>query len=123
CWGERHLWLRVVVDYVIDREVKRVLADAIVLNSHIKYRFQGTLAVADGVIGNALFLHTQGPFFCVGQLHAVDAGRPPACRPIKVSSTVRGFFSSHASRFPAAGCTWHKAGRPSFSCRWGRSRR
>ena len=47
--------------------------------AHLGYdieRNPGTLAVADGVVGNALFLHTQGPFFCVGQLHAVDAGRP-----------------------------------------------
>ena len=71
-----HLWLRAIVDYVIDREVKRVLADAIVLNSHIKDGFQRTLAVADGVVGYALFLHTQGPFFCIGQFHTVNAGRP-----------------------------------------------
>ena len=75
-WGERHLWFCVVVDYIIDREVEWVFADAIVLNSHIKNCFQRTLAVADGVIGYALFLHTQCPLFRVGQLHTVNAGRP-----------------------------------------------
>ena len=33
-------------------------------------------AVADGIAGNALFLYTQGPFFRVGQPHAVNAGLP-----------------------------------------------
>ncbi len=75
CRGKRHLWYGIVVDNLIDREVKGILAETVVLYGHIKDGFQGTLAVADGVVGNALFLHTQGPFFRVGQLHAVNAGR------------------------------------------------
>ena len=74
CRGKRHFWNRIVVDNLIDLEVKGVVAEAVVLYRHVKNGFQGTLAVADGVIGNALFLNTQGPFLGVGQLHAVNAG-------------------------------------------------
>ena len=58
CRGKRHLWYGIVVDNLIDLEVKGVLAEAIVLYGHVKNGFQGTLAVADGVICHTLFLHT-----------------------------------------------------------------
>lgn len=73
--------------------------------AHLGYdieRNPGTLAVADGVVGNALFLHTQGPFFCVGQLHAVDAGRPQLVVRQKFHQLFAAFFrpTLHVSPLP-----------------------
>ena len=73
--GKRHLWYGIVVDNLIDLEVKGILAGGNrPVYGHVKNGFQGTLAVADGMIGHALFLHTQGHSLASDRLYAVDAG-------------------------------------------------
>ena len=39
CRGKRHLWYGIVVDNLIDLEVKGILAEAVVLYGHIKDGF------------------------------------------------------------------------------------
>ena len=73
---QRGFLLRIVLQDRVHGEVERVLSDTVILDCRVEGSLQRPFPVVDGLVGIALFIHPDSPFFCVRQLHTVNAPRP-----------------------------------------------